>query len=108
MTAPQTLLQAAASRLAARLGSGLADTAAELAVAAQEAPERFRREWSLFWEEVEQEAARIEGGAGREAAASPAGEAEGGSLATQDRIDALRARVAELSRRLEQEPRQPS
>jgi hypothetical protein len=107
MTAPQTLLQAAASRLAARLGSGLADTAAELAVVAQEAPERFLREWSLFWEEVEKEAARIEAGGG-----GPAGNPTdgGGSdiLATQDRIDALRARVADLSRRLEQEPGQPS
>ena len=108
MTAPQTLLQAAASRLAARLGSGLADTAAELAVAAQEAPDRFRREWSLFWEEVEQEAARIEAGAGRDTPEHPAEDAGGGSLATQERIDTLRARVAELSRRLEQEPRQPS
>jgi hypothetical protein len=108
MTAPQTLLQAAASRLAARLGSGLADAAAELAVVAQEAPERFRREWSLFWEEVEKEAARMEAGeGGRESGESAAGDG-GDSLATQDRIDALRARVAELSGRLEQAPRQPS
>jgi uncharacterized protein YceH (UPF0502 family) len=108
MTAPQTLLQAAASRLAARLGSGLADTAAELAVVAQEAPERFRREWTLFWEEVEKEAARIESGDGGGAAGDQTGSGGGDSLATQDRIDALRARVADLSRRLEQEPRQPS
>jgi uncharacterized protein YceH (UPF0502 family) len=107
MTAPQTLLQAAASRLAARLGSGLADTAAELAVVAQEAPERFRRELTLFWEEVEKEAARIEAGGNGGAAGDP-GDSGGAGPATQDRIDALRARVAELSRRLEQEPRQPS
>ena len=45
--------------------ASLADTAAELAVVAQEAPERFRRELTLFWEEVEKEAARIEAHLGR-------------------------------------------
>jgi uncharacterized protein YceH (UPF0502 family) len=107
MTAPQSLLQAALARLAARLGSGLADTAAGLAVLAQEAPERLRQEWTLFWEEVEMEAERLEGrgtagstAAGDGAAAAPAGE----SRDPQERIDLLRARVAELSRRLEREP----
>ena len=59
MSAPQTLLQAAVNRLAARLGSGLADTAAGLAVIAQEAPARLQQELSLFWDEVAQEAERL-------------------------------------------------
>jgi hypothetical protein len=103
MSAPQYLLQAALNRLAARLGSGLADTAANLAVLAQDAPERLRRELDLFREEVEQEADRLERG---EAAAGPSATAPTawgkGASDPQDQIDALRARVVELSRRLEQ------
>lgn len=107
MSAPRSLLQAAVNRLRARLGSGLADSLAGLAVIAQEAPERVRREFELFWQEVEQEAERLEtapdsaGGAAADtdAAADPSW---AGTFATpQDQIDALRERVAALSRRLE-------
>jgi hypothetical protein len=104
MTAPQSLLQAAVTRLAARLGSGLADTAAGLAVLAQDAPERLRQELGLFWEEVEREAERIEGRTAQAGSAGPA--ATGSGADPQDRIDALRARVAELAARLEQLPPQ--
>jgi hypothetical protein len=110
MSAPQTLLQAAVNRLAARLGSGLADTAAGLAVIAQEAPARLQQELSLFWDEVEQEAERLETGA---AATDPAG--SGGAAAPpgppadpQDQIDALRARVADLASRLDRSPQGPA
>jgi hypothetical protein len=105
MSAPQYLLQAALNRLAARLGSGLADTAAGLAVLAQDAPERLRRELDLFREEVEQEADRLERGGSAEGSAGAAATAWGdGAADPQDQIDALRARVAELSRRLEHPP----
>lgn len=60
MSAPQTLIQAALQRLGARLGSGLVDAAASLAVLAQDTPEKLRQEWVLFCEEVEQEAERLE------------------------------------------------
>ena len=60
MSAPQTLIQAALQRLGARLGSGLVDAAASLAVLAQDTPEKLRQEWALFCEEVEQEAERLE------------------------------------------------
>jgi hypothetical protein len=100
MSAPQSLLKAAVNRLAARLGSGLADAAASLAVIAQDAPARVQQELSLFWEEVTMEAQRIENdrpgpkpGGGHSAGDDP-----------QERIDALRARVAELSRRLDRGP----
>jgi len=117
MSAPQSLLQAALNRLAARLGSGLADTAATLSLLAQDAPARVQQELSLFWEEVEQEAARLErgeetGGAGggsgssrgvwsgftAGAQAGPAGERD-----PQEMIDALRAQVARLALRLEKD-----
>jgi hypothetical protein len=111
MRAPQSLLQAALNRLGARLGSGLADSAAGLAALAQEAPERLRRELEQFWSEVELEAERLEA----EARAHPPGAGPSGtdpgdessswpgwpSASPQDQIDDLRARVAALSRRLE-------
>lgn len=131
MSAPQSLLQAAVNRLSARLASGLADTAASVTLIAQDAPERLRQELQLFWQEVEQEAARLEregpgtgpgaGGSstGWNAAAGPPGAAsapgaggrgQGGPGAAsssgrpsdpQDMIDALRAQVAGLAQRLD-------
>jgi len=127
MSAPQSLLQAALNRLAARLGSGLADTAATLTLLAQDAPARVQQELSLFWEEVEQEAARLDrqGNPATPAAepeSSPAS-ASGSTVSAsggwggfsagarpfrgsaqddpQEAIDALRAQVAQLARRLD-------
>ncbi|WP_094585723.1 MULTISPECIES: hypothetical protein [unclassified Synechococcus] len=103
MSAPQSLAQAAMNRLAARLGSGLADAAATLAALAQEAPARVQQELTLFWEEVSMEAERIENDRDAGVSASRGGAAED----PQERIDALRAKVAELSRRLDQMPAAP-
>jgi hypothetical protein len=61
MPAPQSLIQATLNRLVVRVGSSLADAAAELALLAQDA-ERLRREWQLFVEEVELEADRLDQG----------------------------------------------
>ena len=103
MSAPQTLVQAALNRLSARFGSGLADAAANLAVLAQDAPERFRREWELFREEVELEAERLENvdpfAPEADAVSAPASSAD-----PQDQIDQIRAQVAHLARRLEEQP----
>jgi len=104
MSAPQTLVQAALHRLAARLGSGLADVAAGLAGLAQDAPERMRREWDLFVEEVELEARRLEDphvdGHAAHAASSSGGEAqETGD--PQQQVDHLRALVARVARQIE-------
>jgi len=104
MSAPQTLVQAALNRLSARLGSGLVEAAAGLAVLAQDAPERLRREWELFREEVELEARRIErpgeGGFGSAAAWSePASSPD-----PQQQVDDLRATVARLARLVEDQP----
>ena len=104
MSAPQSLIQAAMNRLAARLGSGLLDTAATLSVLAQDAPARLQQEFTLFWEEVEQEAARLDR-EGSPTAASGGGHQPGpgrrAATDPQEAIDALRAQVARLARRLE-------
>ena len=104
MSAPQTLVQAALNRLSARLGSGLVEAAAGLAVLAQDAPERLRREWELFREEVELEARRIErpgeGGVGSAVAWS----ASASGPDPQQQVDDLRATVARLARLVEDQP----
>lgn len=104
MSAPQTLVQAALNRLSARLGSGLADAAAGLAVLAQDAPERLRQEWDLFREEVELEAQRLEHGESPAAGSSRDAPEASVPVDPQDQIDQLRARVAQLTRRLEEQP----
>lgn len=97
MSTPQSLLQATLNRLSARVGSQLADRAAELAVFAQDAPQRLQQEWTLFWEEVELEARRLDTGV-----STPGpGAGPGTSADPQDQIDALRAQVAALARKLE-------
>lgn len=119
MPAPQTVIQAALSRLSARVGSGLLDAAATAAAALQDAPERVRQELSLFWEEVEQEVERLErGGASGSQGSGAAGAAPSSAAAVdgapaarrpvprdpQAQIDALRAQLAALSRRLDDTP----
>jgi hypothetical protein len=108
MSAPQSLIQAALQRLGARLGSGLMDVAAGLSVLAQDAPERLQQEIRLFWEEVQAEAERIERGEGSGTAAAPAGAWASPAEATapldpQRQIDDLRARIAALAQRLDQQ-----
>jgi len=104
MSTPQTLVQAALNRLTARLGSGLADAAAGFAVLAQDAPDRLRQEWDLFREEVELEAQRLEhceaAGPTTAGPSSPGAESPT-PTDPQEQIDQLRAQVARLARRLE-------
>jgi hypothetical protein len=101
MSAPQTLVQAALNRLTARLGSGLADAAASLAVLAQDAPDKLRQEWQLFLEEVEQEAERLEQPEAEVASAPTTPWPEPAAADPQEQIDDLRAQVARVARRLE-------
>ena len=101
MTLPDALLRAAMNRLIARVGEGVADAAAGVAVAVQDAPERIRQEWDLFQEEVKAEAERLQHEEQpRSASAAERSGTEHESL--QQRIDRLRAQVADLSTRLEE------
>lgn len=115
MPAPQILLQAALQRLSMRLGSSLVDAAAQLSLLAQDAPDKFRQELLLFWEEVELEADRLERGddavVSSQATAEPVVAPAPGD--PQSQIDALRAQVAAMVRGLDQRsqasrPSQPS
>ena len=107
MSTPDTLLQAALARLGARLGSSLVDAAANLALLAQDAPEKLREEITLFWQEVEAEAERLEreqAGAAAEGFETGAFPADATPAQLQDQIDRLRAQVAAVARQLEQRP----
>ena len=103
MTSRDALLRAAMHRVIARMGHGVADAAAGLAVLVQDAPDRVRQEWDLFQEEVKAEAERLdreEDVSGVDATSSPTSAVEEESL--QVKIDQLRARVAELGMRMEE------
>ncbi len=99
---PQLQMQALLNRLQARLGSGLADAAASLLAAAEEAPGKLSQEWQLFWQEVELEAQRLQQNDAPQADTRPA---TAGAMAScsdpQELIDALRARVSALSHQLD-------
>ena len=99
MSSPETLAQAALQRLAARLGSSAMDAAAQLSLLAQDAPQRLQQELELFWEEVQQEAQRMEQQQDTGAAAPAAAPAP---VDLQQQLDDLRAQVASFSRRLEE------
>ena len=103
MPSPDVLLKATVSRLAARLGHGLAEAAAEVAVLAQDAPERLRREWDLFQEEVQAEAERLQYGdqTSSPEAPEPPSATDSPTESPQQQIDRLRAKVADLNIRLD-------
>ena len=101
MSSPDTLLKAALNRVAARIAQKVVDSAAELAVIAQDAPERLSQEWSLFQEEVFAEADRLEKESTEGKSYKASTSQSSGIEEPQDKIDQMRAQVAELSRKLE-------
>ena len=101
MGSSDAFIRATINRLGARIGHGLADAAAEMAVLAQDAPDRLRQEWDLFQEEVKAEAERLQQ-ENQPHAASAADRPGSEHEPLQQRIDRLRAQVADLSTRLEE------
>ena len=107
MGSSEAFIRATVNRISARLGHGLADAAAEIAVLAQDAPKRLRQEWELFQEEVQAEAERLEH-VDAPAPRSPGSGIETTDITTdsqpsspQDLVDRLRASVAEINSVLE-------
>ena len=107
MGSSDAFFRATVNRISARLGHGLADAAAEIAVIAQEAPERLRQEWELFQDEVRAEAERLEQG-DAPSAPTPNSAVESAEITTdsnrrspQEMVDQLRASVAEINHDLE-------
>ena len=105
MGSSEALIRATVNRISARLGHGFADAAAELAVLAQDAPQRLRQEWDLFQDEVRAEAERIE--RVDQATVNPDGASASASEPSdnpQAVIDRLRATVSDLSQAIEARP----
>ena len=107
MGSSEAFIRATVNRISARLGHGVAGAAAEIAVLAQDAPERLRQEWELFQEEVQAEAERLEH-VDAPAPRSPGSGIETTDITTdsqpsspQDLVDRLRASVAEINSVLE-------
>ena len=96
MSTPDTLLQAALNRLAARASSSAIDAVAQLSLLAQDAPQKLRTDLQLFWEEVQDEAQRLDGNPYQ--SQEPAVAADSG---LQEQVDGLRKQVAAFSRELE-------
>ena len=103
MGSSEALIRATVTRISARLGHGFADAAAELAVLAQDTPQRLRQEWDLFQDEVRAEAERIERGDQATVNTDVASSSEP-SDNPQAVIDRLRAKVADLSQAIEARP----
>ena len=102
MTPSDALLRATINRLVARVGEGVADAAAGVAVAVQDAPERIRQEWDLFQEEVKAEAERLHNETTPPTSQSSQSDTGSPEDSLQARIDRLRAQVADLNNRLEE------
>ena len=107
MGSSDAFIRATVNRISARLGHGLADAAAEIAVLAQDAPERLRQEWELFQDEVRAEAERLEQVEAPAARTSSSGvesaeiTTDSNCLSPQEMVDQLRASVDEINRFLE-------
>ena len=101
MSSPDNLLKATINRLAVRAGQKLTDIAAELAVLAQDAPEKFQEEWDQFQKEVFTEAERLERQSTQEKTSGNWTSDIDGPESSQQKIDELRAKVADLSTKYE-------
>ena len=100
MSSTQTLLKATLNRLAARLSTKLIYSVAEIAAIAKDAPEKLRQEWELFTEEVMTEADRLH--KEEEKGMDPStNQSETASEDPQTKIDQIRAKAAEINRKLE-------
>ena len=101
MSSPETLLQATINRLAARFSQNITKSLAYFSAIARETPEKFQRSWEEFQKEVYEEADRLSN-------TQPYQESEvdyqndpSSNSKAQEKIDLIRAKVAELNRTLE-------
>ena len=102
MSSTEKLLQATLNRLRVRIAKRLVNTAAELAVIANEAPERLQQEWEIFQEEVLAEANQLENETKAENAPNSKNETQSCEIEQpQKKIAELRSKVAELSNKIE-------
>ena len=101
MTNSDTLLKAALNRLKARLEEKIIESAADIAVAVREAPEKFKKEWDLLKEEIYQEAEKIQNETNQKEQSPNNFTSKSDFLKPIDKIDIIRAKVSELTKKIE-------
>mgnify|MGYP001190708702 CR=1 FL=1 len=102
MSSSESLIKAAVNRLTARIGQKVLDSAAEMAVLAEDAPDRLRKEWELLKEEIVTEAERLEKENNEDQIKKQNGPGNYGKEdKPQNKIDSLRRKVTDLSNKVE-------
>ena len=101
MSDSETLLKATLNRLTARIGRNLIDISTKIALITKDAPEKIKREWDLFQEEVITEAERLKKESGNENFESMREKSNSENEHEQEKIDQLRAKVSRLSKYFE-------
>ncbi len=98
MSSIKTLLKATLSRLSARIENKLISIATDFAIFAKDSPEKFKKEWEIFQEEVISEIDKIERNNNQNNTNKRETREED---STQQKIDLLRARVKEINQLIE-------
>ena len=102
MSSSDYLLKATINRLSARLSQKIIDSATKLALISQKAPEKLRKEWELFQEEVNEEANRLDD-------ENPDNKQENSyekeTKSSEEKINQIRSKVSKLSNAIENDNR---
>tara|TARA_Y100001968_G_scaffold325901_1_gene367959 strand:+ start:5266 stop:5580 length:315 start_codon:yes stop_codon:yes gene_type:complete len=101
MNNSDTLIKAALNRISARLGEKIVNTVAEIALLAEEAPERFQKEWELLKEEIYAEAERLKEEDNNCEEVDPDSKPTSDSQIPLAQIDKIREKVRELNKKIE-------
>ncbi len=101
MSSSENLLKATLNRLTVRIGKRIFNTAAEIAVIAEEGPDRLKEEWQLLKDEIITEANRLDTEVNGEDVSQKTTDQQKEPHNAKARIDLLRVKVSELTRELE-------
>ena len=100
MNNQDTIIQATINRLAARIGNRFSKKVFEILMLAKEAPDKIQKEWNDLQEEIIEEANRLQKEEESQKNCTKQ-TSEGKGSSPKEQIDLLRARVTEISKRLE-------
>ena len=101
MSDPEILLKAAVNRITARITEKFLNSAQDFSEIADEIPQKFKKEWSVFKEEVIKESERLE----KEKTSSKAQNYNQQSKRedlTQTYIDNIRSKVIDINKSIEE------
>ncbi len=101
MSSTENLLQATVNRLVARFSQKIIDTAATFSVLTKDGPEKLRKELEIFQKEVKKEAERLDQEKKQSETTADFSTQSFKELDAQGKVDQLRAKIADLSRKIE-------